>query len=50
MTMNRREFVTASVVAGGLVFTISLPGCRRFGQASRGETTELGAYVRFDPD
>jgi isoquinoline 1-oxidoreductase beta subunit len=47
MTFTRREFVTATATAGGLLFLIPLTGCT---DAPSGSPVPLGVYLRFHPD
>jgi len=47
MTLSRREFVTATATAGGLLFVIPLTGCTK---SPSGPSVPLGFYLRLHPD
>ncbi len=50
MTYTRREFVTASAAAGGLLFFIPLAGCSRRAANPAAPPVPVGVYVRLNPD
>jgi isoquinoline 1-oxidoreductase beta subunit len=50
MTYTRREFVTATATAGGLLFLIPLPGCVSGSAAPSSQAIPVGVYVRIHPD